>query len=195
MKSRIILFSTFFFLVIISCKRSVNSNDNYEVLKKSKTVDSLTLEYFSEIIHNQKMVKSSDIQMLSIIDSLFSNDVKRQGFYFLVYTKSMRDSDGFYSESLSAKSLEYLTSRTDEFVFNITSIQDINEVDITNWARLIFNEIRINNEGKESEEINRIKNLLLGKIVDDYNGNKIRSLIKKLESTAHNTVYVQWLPK
>jgi hypothetical protein len=191
MKFRITLYLAFIIIINISCKKSFNSIHEDKVLSDRKTIDSLTLAYFYNVIQSQKIIKSSDSQMLSVTDSLFRDDKRKQSFYFLVFTKSMRESDGFYSEALSSKSFEYVTSRTDEFVRNICLNQDLDEIDLANWAEYVFSEIRISYEGQESEEINKIENLLLNNIEIENIGNtkNVYSLIKELKSTAHNNMY------
>ena len=56
-------------------------------------------QYFEKIYTQEKLINENDYLMLTVPDSLFSNNPQKQLYYFIVFTKSMNGSDGFYSES------------------------------------------------------------------------------------------------
>jgi len=174
------------FSLNISCVQKGNVDNSQTNTVKA---DSSTLSYFKEIVRQQKVIRSNDAQMLSITDSLFSGVEINQGFYFLVFTKSMNCADGFYSEAVGNAALEYLTTRTNQFIQNFRSIHDLNDLDLYNWADYTFREIQVDNEGREIDQINKLEKLLLEKIDPNRNVKAIELLIERMKSTSHNIMY------
>lgn len=167
-------------------KADTNIDSNSQL--NEVTADSSTLSYFNKIKRQQKLIRSDDAQMLSIADSLFTEDELNQGLYFLVFTKSMNGADGFYSEMVSKSALEYLTTRTDQFIQNFRSIHELNDLDFDNWAVYVYSEIQLNNEGHELEEVNKLEKVLLERVKDKSTSDKkvIELFIASIKSTAHN---------
>jgi len=67
-------------------------------------------DYFKEVYLQEKLISADEIKMLSITDSLFTNNSETDLFYFIVFTKSMNGSDGFYSEALGLTTFDFITN-------------------------------------------------------------------------------------
>ncbi len=67
-----------------------NSDSPLGIELKNAINDPLTDKYFLEVFKKGKVVPHpDDDKMLSVSDSLFSNDHKKDFFYFVVFTKSI----------------------------------------------------------------------------------------------------------
>ncbi|QNF34428.1 hypothetical protein HUW51_17485 [Adhaeribacter swui] len=140
-------------------KDTLNFNSNYPLGKELKNAinDPLTDKYFLEVFKEGKMVPHhDDKKMLSITDSLLSNDQNKDFFYFVVFTKSLNGSDGFYSEAAGAKATEFITTKTEWFADYFNIGPTLTKNDMKNWASFIVGEIQIEKEGYEPKAINEL---------------------------------------
>jgi hypothetical protein len=121
-------------------------------------------DYYARIFVLGKLVSAPDSKMLSITDSLFTQNQKTDLFYFIVFTKSMNGADGFYSEALGQSALKFLRSKTETFAdyFNIAPKLDVTDLD--NWASCVYSEIMISRESEEEVAINELETELLENI-------------------------------
>jgi len=141
--------------------------------------------YYKDIYEQEKLISTDDIKMLSITDSLFSNDPENDLFYFIVFTKSMNGSDGFYSEAVGLAAFEFITNNTNEFADYFNIAPKLTGRDMDNWATYICGEIQISNENHEADAIKELENKLLDNIKDsrkEYE-NVIKRLLEKIKST------------
>jgi len=132
---------------------------------KDSTIDS----YYKEILSKGHLISHpDDNKMLSITDSLFSTHRDRQLFYFMVFTKSMNKSDGFYSEALGLNAMKFVNEHTDRFAdyFNIVPL--LNDDDFRNWIDYVWGEIMITAENHEKEEVEK----LAIRLYDNIKGNR-----------------------
>ena len=81
--------------------------------------------------------------MLTVPDSLFTANPDRAAFFFLVFTKSMNGSDGFYSEALGMSSFNYLSERTQRFAHIFSTTPELTDADLENWASYVHMELGI----------------------------------------------------
>jgi hypothetical protein len=126
--------------------------------------DSAIDAYYKEVYRQGRIIPADDNKMLSITEKLFTEDATQNLFYFLVFTRSMNASDGFYSEALSEVSFRYVTTRTEQFVDYFNIAPGLGEQDMDNWARYVAGEIRITREGHEKKafrelEVQLVQNL------------------------------------
>ncbi|WP_375561065.1 hypothetical protein ACE193_00500 [Bernardetia sp. OM2101] len=151
---------------------------------KNESIDN----YYKEVYQTEKLISADDNKMLFITDSLFTNNTETDLFYFIVFTKSMNGSDGFYSEALGLSAFNFITKKTEWFVdyFNITP----KLTDKDNWADYIYGEIQISRENEEGKAVNELENKMLENIKGARKEYKpvIEKLIEKIKK-AHNKVY------
>jgi hypothetical protein len=162
------------------------NHDNAESLIGYKKYQS-DYDYYMDIYNNEKLIAADDILMLSIPDSLFTKNKDTESFYFIVFTKSMNGSDGFYSEAVGHSCFEYITKYPIKFAAFFLSEPKLDREDLKNWANYIYGEIQISRENEEQQVIRELEELLKDKIKDsdkDYK-NLIYKLIEEIK-TAHN---------
>lgn len=146
-------------------KEQIDSNDNKIKensfgYKKYKT----EYEYYKDIYRQEKLIDADDILMLSITDSLFTESQETELFYFVVFTKSIIGSDGFYSEALGTSCYKFITTKTNKFAEHFLKESKLSEADLKNWAECIFGEIQIAKENIETEVIKELEKELLENI-------------------------------
>ena len=145
-------------------------------------------DYYLDIYKQEKLIAADDILMLSITDSLFTKDEENELFYFIVFTKSMNGSDGFYSEAVGLSCFNFITTNPIRFAKYFSSDTKLNNNDFNNWADYIYGEIQISRENQEQEAIGELDKLLRDKIKDskvEYK-NIIDKLIDEIKN-AHNS--------
>lgn len=87
-----------------------------EILISNCLNDTTISQYFKYVFNSVHLLSNPDDNvMLTIADSLFSTIQDRQLFYFLVFTKSMNKSDGFYSEAIGLSATKFITEQTENF--------------------------------------------------------------------------------
>lgn len=163
-----------------------NQTDLQTGYKKYKT----EYDYYLDIYNQGRLILADDILMLSITDSLFTKDKDNELFYFVVFTKSMNGSDGFYSEAVGLSCYNFITQKTDRFVKHFLTQSKLDENDFKNWANYIYGEIHISREKHEQEAVIELEKLLKERIKDSKTESKelIDNLISEIKTT-HNTRY------
>jgi hypothetical protein len=178
--------------VFISCDKKAKSDSQSISTADSIQGKTSTINYFNEIYQKEELIKSDDNQMLSIMDSLFTKDADKGLFYFVVFTKSLNGADGFYSEGAGQSAFNYITNNPRQFAQYFKTSEKLNPKDLDNWADSIVGEIIILNENNELKAVNDLETNLTEKM----KGEKIEyreiivELLKRVKSTAHNTVHV-----
>lgn len=127
--------------------------------------DSTIDRYYKDILSKGHLISHSDNnKMLSVTDSIFTEHHDRQLFYFMVFTKSMNKSDGFYSEALGLSAMKFVKEHTYRFAdyFNIVPLLDDN--DFNNWIDYVWGEIMITAENHEKEAVDKLAIRLYGNI-------------------------------
>ncbi|MBL4753935.1 MAG: hypothetical protein JKY52_10135 [Flavobacteriales bacterium] len=147
-------------------------------------------EYYKDVYSQEKLMPADDILMLSITDSLFTKNPENELFYFVVFTKSMIGSDGFYSEALGLSCYNFITTKSTKFATHFSSEPKLTEDDLNNWADYIFGEIQISRENEELEAIMELE----AQLIDDIKASKIeyKELIERLIAkikTSHNRTF------
>lgn len=171
----------------------VKKNDSSQVISsyqeeinKALTDNSID-KYYKDIYHQEKLISADDNKMLSITDSLFTTNENTDLFYFIVFTKSMNGSDGFYSEALALSSFDFLTQKTESFADYFNSAPNLTEKDMDNWAYYVYAEMQISREGEKLEAIKEFETVALANIKEARKEYKpvIEKLIEKIKK-AHN---------
>lgn len=170
-----------------------NSENIEEEIKNqsSKTINpyekTTEKEYFKKIYTQEKLIIADDILMLSITDSLFTKQKDTEEYYFVVFTKSMIGSDGFYSEALSQSSMNYISKHPLKFAKYFTTNPKLNDVDLKNWSRFIYYEMLLEGEESIDEYILELEKTLNEKSMNSnpkYN-KLLKNVIIEIK-TAHN---------
>lgn len=141
--------------------------------------------YYKEIYLKEKLILTDDNKMLSITDSLFTTDLTKDLFYFIVFTKSMNSPDGFYSEALGLSAMDFVTKKTEWFADYFSVAPKLTEQDLNNWAEYISGEIKISSENHEQKAVNKLEKELLKNI--RLSRQEYEVVIKKLVERIRNT--------
>jgi len=157
---------------------------NQQELNKALN-DSTIDDYYKEIYRQEKIISADDNKMLSITENLFTKDSDKDLFFFIVFTKSMNGSDGFYSESVGLSAFEFLTKKTEWFADYFNNAPKLNDQDMDNWAKYIVGEIQISRENEEKKAVNELESLLLENIKGARKEYEvvIKQFIEKVKST------------
>lgn len=164
-------------------------NSLYQIeLNNALKIESID-KYYKDIYYQGKLISAGDNKMLSITDSLFTNDTETDLFYFIVFTKSMNGSDGFYSEALGLSAFDFITKKTEWFADYFNIAPNLTEEDMDNWAGYVNGEIQISRENEEVEAVKELEIQLLRNIERNKKEYKvvIEQLIEKIKK-AHNKV-------
>jgi len=174
-----------------------NKQDTTRITQNPKTVspyqqelnealaDTTIEDYYKEIYRQGRLISADDNKMLSIAEQLFTDDPDKDLFYFIVFTKSMNGSDGFYSEAVGLSSFEFVTTKTEKFAdyFNIAS--RLTDQDMENWAQYVYEEVQISRENHEETAVKELESQLL----ENIKGNRkeycviIEQFIEKIKSS------------
>lgn len=152
----------------------------------SKTLADTTIDdYYKEIYRQEKLISADDNKMLSITERLFTADSDKDLFYFIVFTKSMNGSDGFYSEAVGLSSFEFVTTKTEMFADYFHNAPKLTEQDMENWVQYVYGEIQMSRENEEEQAIKELEILLLDNIKEARKEYQviIEKFIKKIKST------------
>jgi hypothetical protein len=147
-------------------------------------------KYYKEVYYQEKLISADDNTMLSITDSLFTTNLETDLFYFIVFTKSMNGSDGFYSEALGLSAFNFVTEKTEWFADYFNIAPKLTDKDMDNWANYIYGEIQISRESEELKAINELESVVLKNINERRKEYRpiVEKLIEKINK-AHDTVY------
>lgn len=142
-------------------------------------------KYYKEIYWQEKLIREDDNKMLSITEKLFTNDTDKDLFFFIVFTKSMNGSDGFYSEAVGLSAFEFVTKKTEWFADYFNIAPKLDEQDMDNWAKYVYGEIQISKENEKKKAIKDLESQLFENIKGarkEYE-NVINKFIEKVKST------------
>jgi hypothetical protein len=120
--------------------------------------------YYKKIYIQQKLIATDDSKMLSIPKSLFINNSDKDLFFFVVFTKSMNGSDGFYSEAVGRSAFEFVTKKTEQFADYFNVAPKLTDQDMDNWAEYVYGEIQISREHEEEKAVKEMENILFENI-------------------------------
>ena len=140
--------------------------------------------YYKDVYNAGKLIHQDDDNViLSITDSIFTNVNERRYFYFIVFTKSMNGSDGFYSEALGLRAKEFVENNTERFAHYFNASPLLTEKDFNNWAYYILGEIAITQEHNEPDGIIELEEKLIKNIKEQRKEYKpiIEDLITKVD--------------
>jgi hypothetical protein len=142
-------------------------------------------DYYKEIYRQEKLISADDNKMLSITENLFTDDPDKDLFYFIVFTKSMNGSDGFYSEALGLSSFEFVTTKTEKFADYFNIAPKLTDQDMDNWAQYVYGEIQISRENHEEKAVKELETQLFENIKGDRKEYRviIERFIEKIKST------------
>jgi hypothetical protein len=159
----------------------------YQVRLNSALENESIDNYYKDTYLQEKLISADDNKMLSITDSLFTSNKETELFYFIVFTKSMNGSDGFYSEALGLSAFEFITKKTEWFADYFNIAPKLTDKDMDNWAGYIYGEIQISREGQELKAINELETLTINNIKESRKEYRavIEKLIEKIKK-AHN---------
>ena len=112
--------------------------------------------YFKDVALAKQLLDADDGLMLSLMDSLYSQDKDLKAYYFFTFTQSLKSADGFYSEGAANTCYAFIKERTEEFVKYFSSKDFLLDIDLENWAYYTLSEIEIEYEDKIEENINAL---------------------------------------
>jgi hypothetical protein len=107
-----------------------------------------------------KRQPSDDSDIISLMDSIFTSNKETAPFYFLTLTRTMANADGAYAEPLGMMAKSFVETRTKEFVGHFINEPLLTTKNLYEWARLVAGEIEIASEGKEKEQLGKLKEKL-----------------------------------
>ena len=177
-------------------ENEINSNAWTEYKSDSSTSDSpMQIElnnalenesidkYYKEVYLKEKLISADDNKILSITDSLFTNNTETDLFYFIVFTKSMNGSNSFYAEALGLSAFDFVIKKTEWFTDYFNVAPKLTDKDMDNWADCIYGEIQISRENEEEKAIKELENKLLKNIKGARKEYKpvIEKLIEKIK--------------
>lgn len=146
-------------------------------------------DYYKEIYRQEKLISADDNKMLSITENLFTDDPDKDLFYFVVFTKSMNGSDGFYSEALGLSSFEFVSTKTEKFTDYFNIAPKLTDHDMDNWARYVCGEIGISREYHEEKAVKELEKQLLENIKETRKEYRviIEQLIERIKARCLNS--------
>ncbi len=107
-------------------------------------------------IFTKKIPVSDDIEVLSLMDSIFTNNKDTGPFYFLTLTQTMEKADGAYAEPLGVMCRKFIETRTKEFFDYFINEPMLTDQNFSEWAQLVAGEIAISAEGHEKNEADKL---------------------------------------
>ncbi|MCB9334923.1 MAG: hypothetical protein H6586_02165 [Flavobacteriales bacterium] len=132
------------FLLFIGLNGFGQDKEKLDSLLKESLNDKEISDYHIQVFNAGKLLKNEDDNvMLSITDSLFSKNNDRKYFYFILFTKSMNGSDGFYSEALANSSYNFINNNLGDFLNYFLNSEILTEKDFDNWVQCCYGEISI----------------------------------------------------
>jgi hypothetical protein len=173
-----------------------NKQDTTKVIQNKITVspyqqelnkalaDTTIDDYYKEIYRQEKLISAHDNKMLSITEFLFTDEPEKDLFYFIVFTKSMNGSDGFYSEAVGLSSFKFVTTKTEQFADYFNIAPKLTDQDMENWAEYVYGEIQISRENEEKQAVKELEKKLLDNIKEARKEYRliIETFIEKIKS-------------
>jgi hypothetical protein len=111
-------------------------------------------------LYNGKRLPSDEVDILSLLDSVFTSNVETKPFYFLTITRTMEKADGAYAEPLGMMGKQFVEKKTKEFVDYFLNNLLLTDKDFEEWAKTVAGEIEISADGHEKEELERLRNTM-----------------------------------
>ncbi len=138
-------------------------------------------------LYLQKRPPSADNDILALMDSIFTTNKQTRPFYFLTLTRTMKNSDGAYSEPLGIMSKKFVETNTKEFLNYFLNETAITNAHFDQWAKFVSYEINISAEHYEQQEIQNLKNKMLTHCssCDQRQKKKLDDFIQRIESHNH----------
>jgi len=100
---------------------------------------------------------SDEVDVLALLDSVFTSNDETRPFYFLTITQTMTKADGAYAEPLGMMGKQFVETRTKEFVGYFHNESLLTDKDFDEWAKTVAGEIEISSSGREKEELHGLK--------------------------------------
>jgi hypothetical protein len=100
---------------------------------------------------------SDEVDVLALLDSVFTSNDKTRPFYFLTITRTMAKADGAYAEPLGMMAKQFVETRTKEFIKYFRNESLLTDQDFDEWAKTVAGEIEISSSGQEKEELKVLK--------------------------------------
>jgi len=135
-------------------------------------------------LYNGKRQPSDEVDILSLLDSIFTSNIETKPFYFLTITKTMEKADGAYAEPLGMMGKQFVEKRTTEFVDYFINNSLLTDKDFEEWAKTVAGEIQISADGHEKEELERLKEKMKLNC-DNCNGRQNKVVINFLEKVKY----------
>jgi hypothetical protein len=154
-------------IFLMNCNLNSRSQqrDKNAILSYKISVDTFmadkSIPQLAKDLYLGKLKPTDDEANLVLIDSINSKEQARV-FYFLVITKIMGFADGSYSESLGGAAKEFIENNTIEFLSYFKNNKDLlTDKDFANWARMVYGEIQIEDEGSEQKAVKDIETKMI----------------------------------
>ena len=109
-----------------------------------------------ELFRNTRQ-PSDELDVLALLDSVFTSNDKTRPFYFLTITRTMAKADGAYAEPLGMMAKQFVETRTKEFITYFRNESLLTDKDFDEWAKKVAGEIEISSSGRENEEVKVLK--------------------------------------
>ncbi len=156
---------------------------NQQELNKA-LADPTIEDYYKEIYNQEKLIWTDENKMLSITEKLFTKESNKDLFFFIVFTKSMNGSDGFYSEAVGLSAYKFVTKKTEWFADYFNIAPKLNDQDMDNWAKYVYGEIQISKENGEKKAVDDLEKQLLANIKEARGEYEIviKRFIKKIRN-------------
>jgi hypothetical protein len=100
---------------------------------------------------------SDEVDVLALLDSVFTSNDKTRPFYFLTITRTMTKADGAYAEPLGMMAKQFVETRTKEFINYFRNESLLTDKDFEEWAKKVAGEIEISSSGREKAELKILK--------------------------------------
>lgn len=157
----------FFGIFLFSCttqerktKISTSSKDTTYLAYNNLSQEEVQT-YFDTIITAGQFVRHpNDILVLSPSDSLFSKNDSLVPYYFEVFTKWMKGTDGYVSEGAGVAALDYLEANPSRFVKLLSAWKDTSVHAYSEWQGAIEREVEITHEGKSLQYLIALRSRL-----------------------------------
>lgn len=145
-------------------KQNQKTTSSYQQELNKALADTTIDDYYKEIYRQEKLISTDDNKMLSITEQLFTDNPEKELFYFIVFTKSMNGSDGFYSEAVGLSSFKFVTTKTEKFADYFNIAPKLTDQDMEHWAQYVYGEIQISSENEEEQAVMELERKLLENI-------------------------------
>jgi hypothetical protein len=94
---------------------------------------------------------SDEVDVLSLLDSIFTKNKETAPFYFLTITRTMEKADGAYAEPLGMMGKHFVETRTKQFIDYFENESLLTSHDFNEWASTVSGEIEILSDNEEQE--------------------------------------------